>query len=100
MGRVTYELTQLSLVSAPRTGTVEELPEPEKLLADQERFLSVNIAVSDLLPSLDISAGLHDHPEAVLNAGELVDGVGDAVVVWNAGDLVKSPNTLIVTSCV
>ena len=76
---------------------MEELAQPQQLLPHQERLLSLNIAVSDLFPRLDVPVGLHCHPEAVLQAGELVDGVGDAVVVGNAGDLVEAPDTLIVT---
>ena len=98
IGRVTYELTQLSLVSAPRTGTVEELAELQQFLTDEERFLSVNITVGDLLPGLDVPGGLHHHPEILLQAAELVDRVGEAVVVGNAGNLVKATDALIFTS--
>ena len=45
---------------------MEELAKLEQLLPDQEWFLSINITVGDLLPSLDVSGGLYDHPEAVL----------------------------------
>ena len=77
---------------------MEELAKVEKFLSNKQRFLRLHIAVSDLLSLLDVPGGLHNHPEAILQTGEVVDSVGATIMVGDAGNLIQTTDGVIVSA--